>query len=322
MAPHEDIVPSAAAPAADAKQTIQQQQQPKTAAFPITPEYIAFLNDKLALLSPQEIVDWAIVSLPGLVQTTAFGLTGLVIRDLISKSEALKKTNAEVPLIFIDTLYQFPETLQLSQRVASHYNTTLHVYKPFGCETVADFEKEHGQRLWETDADIYDYLVKVEPGRRATLDFKAQVTITGRRRSQGAERASIPILEIDSSVSPAMLKLNVLAAWDYKQVWSYIIKNNVPYNPLHDQGYKSIGDWHSTAVTGEGENEREGRWKGQNKTECGLHKDFFKMRSSYIAAKKRKNQADGAAATADAENEVEEEVTEEPAAKVAKVVAA
>ncbi|KAI8855288.1 hypothetical protein BC829DRAFT_426680 [Chytridium lagenaria] len=204
--------------------------------------FLRYLN-MLAVLSPQEIVDWAVVTLPGLVQTTAFGLTGLAIRDLISKSAALKTVGTDVPLIFLTPFtVNFPETIALSQRVAEHYNTKLH--------------REHGQRLWETDADIYDYLVKVEPGRRAIENFNAQVTITGRRRSQGAERASIPILEIDTSVTPNMLKLNVLAAWDYKQVWSYIIKNNVPYNALHDQGYKSIGDWHSTAPTGANENER------------------------------------------------------------------
>ncbi|KAJ1555498.1 hypothetical protein HK405_001378 [Cladochytrium tenue] len=164
--------------------------------------------------------------------------------------------------------------------------------------STAAFEAHHGERLWERDADVYDYLVKVEPARRAALELSAQVLITGRRRSQGAARANIPILEIDESVSPPMLKLNVLAAWDYDQVWDYVRANGVPYNPLLEKGYKSVGDWHSTAPTKAGQSEREGRWAGQEKTECGLHKDYLKMKSNYAAAKRRKVAADGSSAAA------------------------
>lgn len=136
--------------------------------------------------------------------------------------------------------------------------------------------------------DVSDYLVKVEPARRAYEQLDVQAFITGRRRSQGAARGTIDILEFDSASSPPMLKLNPLASWDYETVWSYIQVNEVPYNELHDKGYKSIGDFHSTQPTLPGESERDGRWKGQVKTECGLHKDYLRMRSSYVAAKKRK----------------------------------
>lgn len=84
---------------------------------------------------------------------------------------------------------------------------------------------------------------------------------------------------MDTSGPSPILKINVLAFWNYEQVWEYIKANNVPYNVLHDQGYKSIGDWHSTQPTGEGQGEREGRWAGQEKTECGLHKDYFAMKA-------------------------------------------
>ncbi|KAJ3282730.1 hypothetical protein HDU79_009698 [Rhizoclosmatium sp. JEL0117] len=254
-----------------------------------TQEYIDFLNKSLSSRTPQEILEWALISLPNLVQTTAFGLTGLAILDMISKiREKRGLSEHPVPLIFIDTLYHFPETLALAEKASQTYNAPLQIYTPSGTHTTSAFESLNGQNLWQTDADTYDYLVKVEPGRRAALENHAQATITGRRRSQGASRATIPILELDSSVSPPMLKLNVLATWGYDQVWSYIQENKVPYNVLHDRGYKSVGDWHSTAPTAPGENERDGRWKGQEKTECGLHKDYFKMRSSYLAAKKRK----------------------------------
>ncbi|KAJ3327638.1 hypothetical protein HDU76_011401 [Blyttiomyces sp. JEL0837] len=291
--------------------TTSQSSTPSEPRFPFTPEYVAFLNARLASLSPQEIVEWALVSLPGLIQTTAFGLTGLAILDIISKVAAKRGLDSHpVPLVFIDTLYHFEETLNLAHTAASKYNTKLHIYKPDGFNSAADFEAQHGTKLWERDADIYDYLAKVEPGRRANVELKAQTMITGRRRSQGASRSNIPILEIDSSVSPPMLKLNVLASWDFDAVWKYITENGVPYNVLHDKGYKSVGDWHSTQPTAPGQNERDGRWAGTGKTECGLHKDYFKMRSSYLAAKKRKAKADAVSVAGE---------VEEPAAKAAKL---
>ncbi|KAI9207492.1 phosphoadenosine phosphosulfate reductase, partial [Polychytrium aggregatum] len=265
---------------------------------PFSPSYVEFLNKKLATLTPQQVLEWAIVSIPNLYQTTAFGLTGSVVVDMISKissahSSAVplqdaQKPNHLVPLVFIDTLYHFKETVDLANRVAEHYGADIHVYRPEGTDTVEEFEKVHGEKLWETQASAYDYLVKVEPARRAYAELNVQAVITGRRRSQGGDRAQIPILEIDDTASPPLLKLNPLASWDFKAVWDYITENKVPYNPLVDQGYKSIGDWHSTQIPKEGESEREGRWRNQNKTECGLHKNYFQMRAAYLAAKKRK----------------------------------
>ena len=97
--------------------------------------------------------------------------------------------------------------------------------------------------------------------------------ITGRRASQGAERALLQPLEVDST---GLLKLNPLFAWSFAQIDQYIKENNVPRNKLLNQGYRSVGDWHSTSKSGEGDaGERAGRWAGkQGKTECGLHKDY------------------------------------------------
>ncbi|KAJ3134526.1 hypothetical protein HK100_003518 [Physocladia obscura] len=273
-----------ALPTSETKQAILTQP-----LFVYNPEYIAFLNKSLATRSPEEILEWALISLPGLVQTTAFGLTGLVILDMINKIRNRRQlAEHPVPLIFIDTLYHFQETLDVAKRASEKYDAPLQVYHPQGHDNVASFESHHGQELWKTDADVYDYVVKVEPGRRAAIENNAQVLITGRRRSQGASRAAIPILEIDSGVTPAVLKLNVLADWDYARVWKYVQENGVPYNVLHDRNYKSIGDWHSTQPTAESEGERDGRWKGEAKTECGLHKDYFKMRANYLAAAKKR----------------------------------
>ncbi|KAG6328287.1 hypothetical protein ID866_10801 [Astraeus odoratus] len=182
------------------------------------------------------------------------------------------------PLIFLDTLYHFPETYELVDEVEKRYGVKVHVFKPEGCETAEDFEKKWGAKLWEEYEDIYDYAVKVEPGRRAYDELKVQSVITGRRASQGGERALLQPLEVDST---GLLKLNPLFAWTFAQVEQYINENTVPRNKLLDQGYKSVGDWHSTSKSGDGDaGERAGRWAGKRgKTECGLHKDYFEMRT-------------------------------------------
>lgn len=116
----------------------------------------------------------------------------------------------------------------------------------------------------------------MEPASRAYSQLRVQSVITGRRASQGGDRSSLQPLEIDSM---GILKLNPFFSWFFDNVNAYIRENNVPYNKLLDQGYKSIGDWHSTSKSGEGDlGERAGRWKGTQKTECGLHKDYFVMK--------------------------------------------
>lgn len=250
----------------------------------LNPETLQQLNEYLATLEPKEILEWAISSLPNLYQTTAFGLTGLATVDLINKISIDRDEPHAVPLIFLDTLYHFKETLDLAERCKTTYNVPLKVFKPMNCETTADFEAEYGEKLWETDEDSYDYLIKVEPARRAYDELQVKSVITGRRRSQKGDRENIPILEVDGT---GLIKLNPLALWDFQQVWTYIRANEVPYNVLVDQGYRSIGDWHSTKAPGGGD-ERSGRWSGQQKTECGLHKDYFKMRAAFMASKKKR----------------------------------
>ncbi|KLO16310.1 phosphoadenylyl-sulfate reductase [Schizopora paradoxa] len=245
---------------------------PKPLQSPLSAEDLNKINAYLETLSPQEILRWALEHLPNLYQTTAFGLTGLVQLDMLSKLTATPP-----PLIFIDTLYHFPETLQLVEVVKARYGRKVHVYKPEGCDTVQVFEEKHGERLWERNEKMYDYLVKVEPGRRAYAELHVQSVITGRRASQGGARSSLTPLEVDST---GLFKLNPLFSWKFSEVDGYIQANNVPRNALLEQGYKSVGDWHSTEKSEQGDTgERAGRWAGNSeKTECGLHEDYFKMR--------------------------------------------
>ncbi|KAF9816510.1 hypothetical protein IEO21_04038 [Rhodonia placenta] len=246
----------------------------KPLELPLSKDELDRINTHLRELTPEDTLKWAVEHVPGLYQTTAFGLTGLVAIDMLSKI-----TSSPPPLIFIDTLYHFPETLELVEEVRRRYGTPVHVYKPEGCDTAAEFEKKYGQGLWERDETLYDYLVKVEPARRAYDELGVKAVITGRRASQGAERANLQPLEVDST---GLLKLNPLFAWTFPFVDWYVKENNVPRNRLLDQGYRSVGDWHSTARSSEGDTgERAGRWAGKKeKTECGLHVDYFAMKAA------------------------------------------
>ncbi|TFY58004.1 hypothetical protein EVJ58_g6684, partial [Rhodofomes roseus] len=126
----------------------------KPLQLPLPKDELDRINAYLRDLTPEEILKWAVDHLPGLYQTTAFGLTGLVAIDMLSKI-----TPNPPPLIFIDTLYHFPETLELVDEVEKRYSVPIHVYQPEGCETVADFEKKYGEKLWDTDETLYDYAV-------------------------------------------------------------------------------------------------------------------------------------------------------------------
>jgi len=126
--------------------------------------------------------------------------------------------------------------------------------------------------------------MQVEPAQRAYKAFNVQSVITGRRASQGGARASLQPLEVDKT---GLLKLNPLFAWNFSLVEWYIKSNNVPRNKLLDQGYRSVGDWHSTSKVAEGQDERAGRWAGKEKTECGLHEDYFKMKAKAKARKEK-----------------------------------
>lgn len=221
---------------------------------------------------PLDVIRWALMSFPNLYQTTAFGLTGLATIDMLAKLRS-EDTDVEVPLIFIDTLHHFPQTLDLLAIVQERYYTPvgqqISVFRPESCSTEKEFAEAHGDFLWERDDDKYDYLVKVEPARRAYQTLGCTAVFTGRRRSQGAARSSLQFVEIDEL--NGIIKINPLADWTFDQVKQYIDDNSVPCNELLNYGYRSIGDYHSTEPVKEGEDERAGRWKGKNKTECGIH---------------------------------------------------
>ncbi|CAG9940472.1 unnamed protein product, partial [Clonostachys rosea f. rosea IK726] len=236
----------------------------------LTAAHLEHLNNQLEPMHPMDILRFCKIMFPNLYQSTAFGLTGLVTMDMLSKIQDENPESNQVELIFLDTLYHFKETYDLIDRVKARYpNVPVHIFKPHGADNVEEFEETYGKELWSTSDELYDWIIKVEPLQRAYDELKVAAVLNGRRRSQGAARGSIPIVELDEE--RGIIKINPLATWSFGQVNAYIKEHSVPYNALLDQGYKSVGDWHSTSPVKEGEDERAGRWKGQNKSECGIH---------------------------------------------------
>ena len=228
-------------------------------AFDPTQLDLVELNHRFESATPQEILAWAVATVPNLAQMTSFSM--LAITHML-----YHELQAKVPVIFLNTLHLFPETLETAQQAKARYGLALHVYQ--ATKSQKEFIARYGERLWEKDVDQFHYLTKVQPMERALDELAIQGWITGRRRDQSATRQNMAILELDHH---HRLKINPLANWTIKDVWRYTFAHSVLYNPLHDRGYSSIGDQPLTTKVQAGEDERAGRWRGSTKTECGIH---------------------------------------------------
>jgi len=239
-----------------------------------TDEQLSNLNKLLSRMNADDILLWAHKHFQkSLVDVTSFGPSGLVILHKLQQLGLLENT----PVVTIDTLHLFPDTYKFVEEL-NHTDmlkgVAVQVYRPKGYSTRKDFDEAFGADLWKTDPDKYAYLSKVEPTLRALDETHAIAWLTGRRRSQGGERTQLQVLEVDTSNTDTLLpryKVNPLAYWPYDEVWKYIRKNHIPYNKLHDEGYKSIGDYMSTAPVDPKSAERSGRFVGLGTSECGIH---------------------------------------------------
>jgi phosphoadenosine phosphosulfate reductase len=235
-------------------------------SLPLPSLDLAKLNQQFATAHPKSILLWCLETVPcGLVQSSAFGASGMVTLDLLYRDLA---SQPPVPVVFVDTLHHFPESLAHVKAVQAKYQVDLKIYSPWGCDSCEGFAAKYGHRLWERDLDQFQGLTKVEPFQRALRELGVQTWLTGRRRDQAQQRSQLPIFERDAQ---GRLKVNPLANWTHQTLWKYIIENQVPYNPLYDQGYASIGDEPLTTTIRPGETERSGRWRGTGRTECGIH---------------------------------------------------
>lgn len=208
-----------------------------------------------------EIVQAAATLFPGkkLAFATGFGVEGCVVIDLIARQ------GLDVDVFTLDTGVFFPETYELWRRLEARYGITIRGVKPE--LTIDEQARVHGDKLWERDNEACCRMRKVEPLRREMTRFDAWITAI--RRDQTADRADARTFENDRKFG--IVKVNPLVRWTTKDVWNYAVTNEVPYNPLHDQGYPSIGCAPCTSIVQLGEDPRNGRWRGQAKTECGLH---------------------------------------------------
>jgi len=172
--------------------------------------------------------------------------------------------NPAARFFYLDTDVLFPETYETRDRLAEHFGIDFHRYHNL---TIAEQAEQYGDELWKREPDSCCGLRKVEPMRQALSSVDCWVS--GIRRVDSETRASAAKFAWDERFG--LWKLNPLADWDEKRVWSYIKEHHIPYNPLHDQGYPSIGCMPCTTVALEGAGERAGRWAGTDRTECGIH---------------------------------------------------
>ncbi|MEO2168273.1 MAG: phosphoadenylyl-sulfate reductase [bacterium] len=167
-------------------------------------------------------------------------------------------------IVELDTHLFFRESYETRERLVEKYGLTL--VRP-AIPTIAEQHRREGPNLWETDPDRCCHIRKVEPLLEALEPFHAWVS--GIRRNQSPSRASIR--KAQWSQRYGLWKMHPIASWDERRVWDYITSNGIPYNPLHDAGYRSIGCIPCTRPTRPDQEERAGRWAGSDKLECGLH---------------------------------------------------
>jgi phosphoadenosine phosphosulfate reductase len=202
----------------------------------------------------EEVLAWAVETFRGRIALTlSFGGAGVILAHMLAAIDR------SVPVVFIDTGMLFPETLAFSERLIERYGLHVVTIRP---------STDPGP-LYMTDPDACCAIRKEQPMRRVLPAYDAWVSAI--RRDQSAARSAVSVIELHDAAGHSVVKVHPLAAWTRDRVWQYIRAHDVPYHPLLDQGYTSLGCWPCTRPTQAGDAERAGRWSGTGKTECGLH---------------------------------------------------
>jgi phosphoadenosine phosphosulfate reductase len=209
---------------------------------------------------PEEVLAWAFSTYGDNVElATGMGVEGMALLDMAYR------VNPNVKVFTGDTEFLFPETYDLIDRIEEHYG--IKIERLYSELTPEEQERDFGKALWARDPDQCCNLRKVEPLRRKLMTLDGWITAI--RRDQTAARAGIRKVDWDAKFN--LVKISPIADWTRELVWQYVIKHHVPYNPLHDRNFPSIGCTHCTRAVLPGEDQRAGRWAGSAKTECGLH---------------------------------------------------
>lgn len=236
-----------------------------TSILHTNPQHVSDLNREFDEASLERILQWSWETFGTKAAIgTSFQGAGLVMIH-----HALQ-AGLPFPVFTIDTGLLFPETLTLKLELEDFFGLEIESLHPE--QTVDQQAAEMGPSLWESNPDTCCILRKVMPLQKklATLD----AWITGLRRQQSETRQQTKIVEVykfDVLRDRYIVKLNPMAPWSRAAVWEYIHKHQIPYNALHDRGYRSIGCVPCTRVSGDGDQERAGRWTGFDKSECGIH---------------------------------------------------
>ncbi len=233
---------------------------PRAAAPRLTDAEIVDAAARLEGAAPADVLRWAADRFaPRLGFATGFGVEGCVIIEIIGRLQL------PIEIFTLDTGLLFPETYALWRTLEQRYGVTIRGVTP--AQTVEQQAAAHGPALWERDSDACCALRKVTPLAAEAARLDAWVSAI--RRDQTRARADARVVERDGRFD--LVKINPLVGWSNADVWRHVLAAEIPYNPLHDQGYPSIGCAPCTGPVAAGEDPRAGRWRGQAKTECGLH---------------------------------------------------
>lgn len=226
-------------------------------------ENLVDVSQRLWDATPQAVLRWAVETYhPRLTMATAFGAEGCCLIHMLAEIEP------EVHIFNLDTGYQFQETLELRERIKDRYGIEVELVRPD--TTVEEYEKRHNGPLYVINASQCCHDRKIVPLRRTLVGKEAWISAI--RAEQTAQRGKAEVVMWDAKFN--LVKVNPLLRWTRSDVWDFVLKNDVPYNPLHDQGYPSIGCQPCTEPVENGQDERAGRWAGTAKKECGLHIQF------------------------------------------------
>jgi phosphoadenosine phosphosulfate reductase len=227
--------------------------------LPISRADVEQLADEFETRSSQDLLAWAVDRFEGRIMLTcSWQMQSSVLIDM------LHQLGANIRVVELDTGLLFPETYETRERLVARYDLELERIDPR--ETVEEQAESEGPDLWRRDPDRCCALRKVEPLERALVGMDAW--ITGIRRAQSVTRRDAKVLELDPR---GVVKVQPLAGWTDEDVKGYLFAHDVPYNPLHDRGFPSIGCTPCTRAIRPGEDSRAGRWADAEKTECGLH---------------------------------------------------